>query len=272
MNLIKKLIAVIAVLAIVNIGFVWYGQASFDATVKTLAKAFAENNKTLASSKRELPEAIKRYIEFSKAKESPYETLVIQFDGEYRSKPKSKWAKMHALALLRPSFDMLWAIRLKSNPIVTFNALETYHSSNATMQMLLFGIIPTGKREGEAFARSELARVLAYSIYNPALFEREGIEYKEIDPLHTIATATDGNITASVTFISLPTGEIIEAQSGDRVRPVKGGLQPAYWRMKIGSYAEVDGLRLPKEMEEHWVIEGNELPYFRAKVDMAKRL
>ncbi len=272
MNILKKLVAVIVILALVNIGFIWYGQTSFDATVKTLAKAFAENNETTPRSNKRLPDPLLKYIDESKAKEHSYKTLVLQLEGEYRSRPKSKWAQMHALALLRPSCDMLWAIRLESNPIVTFNALETYHGAKATMEMLLFGIIPTGKREGEKFARSELARVLAYSVYNPLLFEREGVEFTQLDANRVEAVAKDGNISASVTFLFNPKGEIVEVQSKDRLRPVKGGLQPAFWRMKILSYREVDGIKIPENVEEHWVIEGNEFPYLRAKVDMAKRL
>ncbi|BBG66824.1 hypothetical protein NNO_2121 [Hydrogenimonas sp.] len=272
MGILKKLTAAIVLLLLLNIGFVWYGQASFEATVKTLAKSFTEVNATLPY-RTPSAENIRRYLEKSGVEEHPYRTLAVQLEGEYRNKPSSKWAKMHALALLRPSADMMWAIRLESNPVVKFNALETYHGGHASMQMLLFGIIPTGEIENGLFARSELARVLAYGLYNPALLKLASIEYKRVDESRTEATIHDGNLSATVTFISSPEGDIVEVFSGDRVRPLKGGgLQQAAWRMKILSYGEFDGLRLPKDVVESWVIDGNDLDYSKTVLDSAKRL
>ncbi|WP_456401636.1 DUF6544 family protein [Hydrogenimonas sp.] len=272
MHIVKKLIAVLVILVLVNVGFIWYGQASFDATVKTLGKAFAENNETLPAAQTPPPAIIASAIQKSGVDTHPYTTLVLQFEGDYRSKPAAKWMPMHALALLRPTPDMLWGIRLESNPIVTFNALETYHAGRASMEMLLFGIIPTGKREGEAFARSELARVLAYGLYNPALLSCGCIEYRTIDDRHVEATIHDGNLTASVVFAADESGDIVEVTSRDRLRPVKGGLEPTGWRMRIDSYTTADGLRIPGEVEESWIVEGNTLPYSRGRIASAKRL
>ena len=272
MGILKKLIAVLVILILVNIGFVLYGQASFEATIKTLGKAFAENNATEPVAKR-LPENIRSYIQKSGLEKNPYKILALQLEGQYRNKPSSKWMKMHALALLRPSADMLWGIRLESNPIVTFNALETYHAGKASMQMLLFGIIPTGEIENSAFARSELARVLAYGAYNPALLKLAAIEYRAIDDRRVEATIRDANISATVTFFITPAGDIAEVTSQDRIRPLKqGGMQRAGWRMRILSYGEFDGLRLPREVEEAWIIDGNALPYSKTLLDSAKRL
>ncbi len=272
MGILKKVIAVSVILVLVNVGFVLYGQASFEATLKTLGKAFAENNATEPVA-QSLPAAIERYIQKSEVIKHPYETIVLQFGGEYRNKPTSKWMKMHALALLRPSADMLWGIRLKSNPIVTFNALETYHDQNASMQMLLFGIIPTGEIGNEAFARSELARLLAYGAYNPAILRISAITYKPLDDRRIEATIRDGDLSASVTFYITPAGEIAEVTSTDRIRPLKkGGMQKVLWRMRILSYGEFDDLHLPKEVEEAWIVDGNPLPYSNTVLDSAKRL
>jgi len=271
-HILKKLIAVLLILVLVNVGFIWYGQASFDATVKTLGKAFAENNETIPTARTSPPALIASALRKSGVDTHPYRTLVLQFEGKYRSKPSSKWMPMHALALLRPTPDMLWGIRLENNPVVTFNALETYHAGRASMEMLLFGIIPTGKREGEAFARSELARVLAYGLYNPALLACGCIGYRAIDDRRIEATIRDGNLTASVIFSADDAGDIVEVFSRDRLRPVKGGLEPAGWRMRIRSYATIDGLRIPKEVEESWIVDGNELSYSRGHVTSARRL
>ena len=272
MGIIKKLTAVIIILLLVNIGFIWYGQASFEATVKTLAKSFAENNAT-APIGNPAVKNIQKYVEKSGLKEHPYKTLAVQLEGEYRNKPSSKWAKMHALALLRPSADMMWAIRLENNPIVTFNALETYHAGRASMQMLLFGIIPTGEIDNEKFARSELARVLAYGVYNPALLKLASIEYSAVNESKTVATIHDGNLSASVTFVTAQNGDIIEVYSNDRIRPLKkGGVQQTAWHMHILSYGEFDGLHLPKDVEESWIVDGNRLIYSKSRLDSAKRL
>ncbi|WP_456449619.1 DUF6544 family protein [Hydrogenimonas sp.] len=268
---IRKIIAVIVVLVVANVGFVWYGQASFDTTFQSLAKAFSENNAT-AIRQPNPPAAIARQIERSKIAQNGYGTIVLQLEGTYRRKPSSKAIAMHALALLRPTPDMLWAVRLESNPIVTFNALETYHGGRAKMQTMLFGIIPTGEFDSEAFAKSELTRVLAYALFNPALLACECIAYEPVDAHRTRATISDGGISVTVLFESDEKGDIVKVTSDDRVRPVKGGMAPAPWQMTVQNYGDLDGLRIPVSVEEAWILEGKPAVYADYRVTSAKRL
>ena len=260
-SIIKKLLTVFIILIIINVGFVWYGQANFEATIKSLGKAFVENSVTSSPVTQKLPIPIERYIDKSLLQNS-YKTLALQFDGE----------KMHTLALLRPTPDMLLGIRLDKNLIVAFNAIETYHKGQANMQILLFGIIPTGEFNDEKFARSELAKLLAYSIFNPALLKYENIKYESIDETHTKATITDGKIDASVIFVSNKNGKIIEIQSSDRFRPIKKKLHKTAWKMKILSYGKFDGLYLPKDIEELWIENGKDILYSKYSLTSAKRL
>jgi hypothetical protein len=270
-QLIKKLFTVFIVLIVLNVGFIWYGQANFKATIKSLGKAFVENNETSTPFTENVPTVIKEYIDNSNLSNSSYKALALQFDGEYSPKP-SKSMKQHTLALLRPSADMLLGIRLDSNFIVTFNAIESYHNGKANMQMLLFGVIPTGEFSDEKFAKSELARLLAYSLFNPALLRTQNIKYEQIDKTHTKATIIDGKVEASVIFVSDKNSKIIEVQSSDRVRPIKKRLQKSVWRMKILSYGTFDGLNLPKEVEEAWIEDGNTIPFSKYSLTSAKRL
>lgn len=270
-SLIKKLLIVFVVLIVINVGFVWYGQANFKATIKSLGKAFIENNVTSSPVTQKLPAPIERYIKQSNLSQNSYKALAFQFDGEYSPKP-SKTVEMHTLVLLRPTPDMFLAVRLDSNPIVTFNAIESYHNGQANMQTMLFGVIPTGEFNDEKFARSELARLLAYSVFNPVLLKSKYIKYKIVDTTHTKATITDGKIEASVIFVSDRSGKIIEVQSSDRFRPVNKKLQRATWKMRIFSYGKADGLNLPKDVEEMWVENGNGITYSKYSVTSAKRL
>jgi len=109
--------------------------------------------------------------------------------------------------------------------------------------------------------------------YNPALLELPSIEYRVIDERRTEATIRDGNISATVTFVTSSEGDIVEITSSDRVRPLKkGGVRPTAWRMRILSYGEFDGLRLAKDAEEAWIIDGNSIAYSTSRLDSAKRL
>ncbi len=269
--LLKKVFALLLLLVVVNIGFVWYGQASFDATFQSLAKAFTENNASSPHNEN-LPPAVTAHLERTGIAHKEYGTILFQMEGLYRKKPSSKGAEMHALALLRPTPDMLWAIRLKSNPLVTFNALETYHAGMAKMKTLLFGIIPMGDFDSEAFARSELARVLAYGLFNPLLLASDRIDYESLDDRHIRATIHDGNLTASVVFESDREGRFVGAVSHDRVRPGKKGLQPADWQLKVISFGDFDGLHLPASAEESWSTEEGSYVYATYKIESAKRL
>ena len=269
--LIKKLIIAFIILVGINIGFIWYGQANFKATVKSLGKAFVENNVTFLPANQKLPALIERHVKQSNLSQNSYKALVFQLNGEYSPKP-SKLMKMHTLMLLRPTPDMLLGVKLDSNPIVTFNAINSYSDAQANMQMMLFGIISTGELSGKEFARSELARLLAYSVFNPALLKSGYVRYEAIDSTRTKATIVDGKIEASVIFIGDKSGKIVEVQSGDRLRTVNKEFQKTNWRMRILSYGNVDGLNLPKDIEEMWVQDKGDIVYSKYSVTSAKRL
>jgi len=269
--ILKKIIAVLILLVVLNAGFVWYGQASFDATFQQLAKAFADNNATLPR-RTALPAPVARYLEQSALSDHPYRTLVLEFEGTFRKKPESHPMPMRALSLLRPTPDMLRAERLRANAVVTFNALESYHAARAKLEALLFGIVSTGEFRSEAFARSELARILAYGLFNPALLPCACIDYREADKHHIEATIRDGNLTATVRFVLNDTGDIVAVESDDRVRPRKGELLPARWRLDILSFGNQDGLRMPVEAEESWITEGGTFTFARYRITSAKRL
>jgi hypothetical protein len=268
---IKKIVVILILLIVVNAGFVWYGQASFNATFEQLSKAFAENNATLPSSAR-LPDPIARYIEQSGQKAHLYRTLVLQIEGDYRKKPTKKPAPLHALLLLRPSADMLWAARLEANAAVTFNALESYHNGHAKLQALLFGIIPTGTLDSPAFARSELARLLAYGLFNPALLSRDIITYRILDNHRVEATIRDGELKATVRFRFDANGRALEAVCDHRLLPGQKE-KTARWILRVKAYGQQDGLNLPLEIEELWQNEG-EAPWVfsRYRITGVKRL
>ena len=268
---IKKIAALIVMFVLLNVGFVWYGQASFDATFQSLAKAFTENNASITK-RSEIPTPIRQYLTKSNIQTKDYRTILIQLDGTYKRKPTSKAIAMHALALLRATPDMLWAVRLDANPLITFNALETYHAAHSTMQMLIFGIIPTGEYDSEPFARSELARILAYGLFNPLLLACDCITYEPEGEREIRATIHDGNLTASVTLVWDENGEIRNVYSDDRVRSTNNGLQPSRWQMRILEYGDVDGIRLPREVEESWIVDGSAFVYARYTLTSAKRL
>jgi len=267
---VKKVIALLVILVLANAGFVLYGQASFDATFQQLARAFADNNATLPR-RSALPSPVEKAVERSGLAAHPYKTVAMQLNGDYFKKP-NKPMPMQALLLLRPTPDLLRADRIDANALVTFNALESYHAGRAKMQTMLFGIIPTGEFTSKAFARSELARTLAYGLFNPALLACACVDYRPLDSRHLRATIHDGNLTASVIFESDARGDIVTVLSDDRVRPVKKSLVPTPWRLDVVRYGEKDGLRMPVEVKESWMSGGRPFVYAAYQVTSAKRL
>ena len=131
--IVKKLIAVLVILALANIGFVLYGQASFDATFEQLSKSFVENNAS-CKSRAALPAAMARYLERSGVQKKGYKTFAMQCDGLHAKKRADRFVPMHSLMLLRETPDMLRALKIDANSLVTFNALESYHAGRAKMQ------------------------------------------------------------------------------------------------------------------------------------------
>ncbi len=268
--IVKKLIAFLVILALANIGFVLYGQASFDATFQQMSRAFAERNATCGA-KESLPPRIERFMARHMSEKSRYKTLVMQWDGLIAPKQNDRFKPIHTLILVGGTPDLLQAMKIDANSLVTFNALESYHNGHAKLQSYLFGIIPTGTLDSEAFTRSELAKTLALAVFNPELFRCDAISYRTKGRCIE-ATLKDGDINASVDFCFTPGGEIAEVVSRDRVRMVdkKPVLMP--WHLQILAYDELDGLLIPTDIEERWETPKGSFIHAKYRVTDLKRL
>ncbi len=268
--ILKKALIVLSLLIALNVGFVWYGKASFNATFQGLAKAFADQNATTFDITHTSSPSVERFLQSIGAK--PYKTVVIEIEGTYRKKPASKPIAIHALSLLRPSPDWLWAMTLDPNPLITFNALETYHDGRAALKTMLFGIVPTGEIRDEAFARSELARLLAYAPFNPLLLASPSVTCQTVDP-HTLrATIHDGHLSATVTFTLDDQGRITAASSTERVLKNRQGIQHLPWSIAFGPYRRTGDFAMPQTAAETWQLADGPFEQLRFTLKGAKAL
>jgi hypothetical protein len=260
--IVKKIIIVFVMLILVNIGFVWYGQASFDATFQGMARAFVDQN--LSVSEREiasLPDPIaKRLKEIQ-----PYRVAAFQQDGQ-RFDKHGKPMPMHGLVFMHPAIQLLDSVRVDTNAVVIFNAISTYRNAKAKMKTSLFGLIPVGEYEGEAFARSQLAKLLAYGLFNPLLLASEAVTYRR-EKGYWSATIEDHGLRATVRYYLDAKGQITTVESDDCVIPSRSGLKPIRWRMRILRYARMDGVTIPVEVEESKMVKGQSVPMARYRVD-----
>ncbi len=213
-----------------------------------------------------LPAALQRYLAYAIEEERGNPGFVrLRHGGVFRLKPDAEWLPILGEEYFHASEPgFLWQGVVKTNPLTWVRARDKYIGGKGEMLIRLRGALILGQSTGEEMDRSSLLRYLAEMPWFPTSFRTvEGIEWTEIDP-HTVEAAmTHAGKTVTGRFHIDDGGEITAFSSGDRFREVDGTPVRTMWKGSYRNYREVDGMRVPHDVEVLWELEEGDFSYAR---------
>lgn len=217
-----------------------------------------------------LPEPVVRYFDFAL---TPGQRLLrgarLEHRGTFRGgldEPWSPFTSVQHFSVLPPGF--VWDASIHLAPLLTVRVRDSYIGGTGTMHGKIAALIPVVHQSGgAALNAAALHRLLAEMVWLPtALLPGRGVTWTAIDDATARATLSDAGTSVWLDFQFNRKGEIVRVSTPERYRDVEGTAVPTPWVCSVGSYQEVDGMRVPAEGEVEWILPEGRLSYWRGRI------
>lgn len=218
-----------------------------------------------------VPAPVRRYLDRAIPTDAaPIRVARVEQAGEFLLNPPDGWARFTATELFtaHPA-GMLWDATIRMAPLLGVRVRDSYTAGVGSMHGAVLGLFTVLEDSGpDRMAEASLVRYLAEAPWLPTrLLPAEGIEWAPVDDSTAMATLTDGGVTVSLEFRFTANGEIHTVYADRRFRGEAEDPQWAPWIGHFSDYASFDGFRVPTRGEVSWVIDGEERPYWRGRIE-----
>lgn len=218
-----------------------------------------------------LPAPVARYFEFALTPGQPLvRTARVEHAGEFRASLDAPWSHFRSVQHFSadpPGF--VWDARIDMMPVLGVRVRDSYLGGKAGMLGKVAALVPVADEGGSPeIASGALHRLLAESAWLPtALLPREGLLWEAEDDSTARITLTDSGVTVSLD-VHFATSGGIERVEAERYRDVDGVgvLTPFVGHFR--DYAEVQGMRIPREGEVEWILPEGRFSYWRGRVEL----
>ena len=220
------------------------------------------------------PAPVRRYLEWAAPPGHPAIRLArVRQAGEFLLNPPDDWAPFSASQLfgVRPP-AMLWDATIQMLPLVSIRVRDSYIDGIGSMHGAVLGLFTVLRDRGPSeMARASLMRYLAEAAWFPSRLQpSDALSWRPVDDTTAVATLRDGAVTVSLEFRFDASGAIRTVYAERRFRG--HDLDPAWapWIGRFSEYRAFDGYRVPTRGVVAWVIEGEERPYWRGRIDSVR--
>lgn len=221
---------------------------------------------------RGLPAPVRRYLDRALPDGRPIRVARVRQVGEFLLSPPDGWEPFTATQLFTTEPPaMVWDAAIRMAPFVSVRVRDRYADGAGSMHGAVLGLV-TVLREGGTvqMAQASLLRYLAESPWFPTrLRPSESLRWTPVDDSTAVATLRDGSLVASLEF-RFSGGEIREVYAERRYRGAAEDPSWAPWIGRFHDYEEFDGFRVPTTGVVAWVIDGEERPYWRGRVESVR--
>lgn len=218
-----------------------------------------------------VPDPVRRYLDRSAPARLPTIRVArIQQTGQFLLRPPDGWAPFTATQLFtgtRPG--LLWDARVRMAPLLQVHVRDRYGTGHGSMRGAVAGLVPVvDTRGGGALAEAAAMRYLAEAVWLPTrLRPGGGLRWTPVSDSVARATLVDGTIRTSLEFTFDEEGDIVSIRSDRRFRGEDEEPRWAPWVGRCEAYQDVGGYRIPGRCTVAWVIDGEERPYWKGRVD-----
>jgi hypothetical protein len=216
----------------------------------------------------DLPVPVRRYLEFAGVEgRSRIRFARLLHGGLFRTTPDSRWMPIEGeeyFSVDPPGF--VWYAKARPMPLVHIRARDLYLDGSGNMLVKPLSLFTLADARGPEVDLAALLRFIAEAPWFPtALVPSDSVGWETIDGGSARVILRSGSATASGVFRFASDDRIVEFETQERfftddaVRRRWGGV--------YRGYEEVDGFRIPSEVEARWLSPPEVFPYARFELD-----
>ncbi|WP_340104919.1 DUF6544 family protein [Rhodohalobacter sp. 8-1] len=257
------IILLVSVIACAN----WLFDRNVEADIKRiLSEPEPAQNAILTSNAIEdLPPPVQHWMERSGA--VGYEKISrvrLKQTGEMKTEPgQNEWADTEAEQVFNvavPSF--VWAVEMEMMPMVTLSGQDLFVNGKGHMLIKLYSLISVVDEKGDKIDRGTLQRFLSEIVWFPTAAINDYIEWEIIDSTAAEAVINWQDISEKVRFHFSENGDV-KCVTADRYMGGGEAAERRPWEVTVLETSEVDGLRIPTEVEVSWELDSGTFTWYR---------
>ena len=166
----------------------------------------------------------------------------------------------------------VWRARFPIAPLVAMNVVDEYAEGNGKLVARVLGI-PVLQQQGPETSVGEALRYLAELPWMPqAMNANPDLQWRELDGSTVeVATVSAGKML-TIHFKFDSAGDIIQASSDARPRPIGKAFVATPWSGAFADYKTLRETRLPTQAEVRWELPHGRFVYWRGRVTSLEML
>ena len=188
--------------------------------------------------------------------------------GLMKLEPEQKeWYKPKAeqfITVSKPGF--LWQVDLAMLPLINTKGRDLFYQGDASMLIKIAYLLPVVDQKANAkINESALHRFLLELPWYPTAALNEYLVWEEIDAESARATINYQGVQASADFIFDQEGNLLRTEA---LRYKESGESAERLRCsgELNSYQEVDGMKIPTEIDVSWYLESGKFSWFKVEI------
>ncbi|HIE16893.1 MAG TPA: hypothetical protein EYP71_01700 [Dehalococcoidia bacterium] len=214
-----------------------------------------------------LPEPMQRYLRYTGViGKSRIDVVKVKQEGDIRQAPGQRWMSFEAeqyFAVGSPAF--IWQARIKAFPLFSIRARDKYVDGKGNMHIKLPPFLTISDVRGREIDQGSLLRYLAEMVWFPSAYLSSYIRWDAIDADSCKMIAEHQGMTVSAILNFSKEGEIINLIAM-RYREISGHYYLEEWSPSMLKYRELNGVKVPTQIEVVWKLSSGDFPCIRIKV------
>lgn len=159
--------------------------------------------------------------------------------------------------------------RARTGPLGCVSVTDALEDRGPRLSVTALGVVPLVRVVADdKLIKGELLRYLAELPYCPdAILHNHGLRWEAPDADVLRVTGAHSGVSARIEFTLNADGFITSAYAPDRPRLEGKTSVEGPWRCTLGDYRPHQGRRLPFAAQAAWIIDGEETPVWRGRID-----
>lgn len=216
-----------------------------------------------------LPEPVQRYINYVfNGKPDKIKFVRLKQEGLFRTGPEQEWLPTSAQQyFLGEECAFLWKAKIKMAPMLWISARDKYYHGKGSMLIKILSSFTLADPSGKELDVSALIRYGAELPWFPSAFlYNDKLTWEGIDNNSAKLSIKDGENEGAMVFYFNEKGEIVRLISQDRYREVDGDFVKTEWAGNYTNYKEINGVKVPTDIEVIWNLPQGEFTCIKLKV------